>query len=98
MRTIFYIICRLRTATGFEAFGTFNLGNDRSFAYALFAQLQGRRHPHATDVLQVDLMETRDGLPVNLRVISCTAEELAANCKCITKEMFKLLNLGNKTL
>jgi hypothetical protein len=98
MRTVFYLICRLRTATGFEAFGNFNLGNSRSFAYALFEHLKGRREVSATDVLQLDLMETRNGLPVNLRVISCTAEELAANCKYITKEMFKVLNLENKTL
>ena len=98
MRTVFYIICRLRTATGFEAFGRFNLGNDRTFADTLYLHLKGRRQASPTDVLQLDLMETRDGLPINLHVISCTAEELAANCKYITKEMFKLLNLGNKTL
>lgn len=97
MRTVFYLICRLRTATGFEAFGTFNLGNDREFAYTLFEHLKGRRQASSTDVLQLDLMETRNGLPVNLRVISCTAEELAANCKFITKEMFKLLNLESET-
>jgi hypothetical protein len=93
MRTDFYIICRLRTATGFEAYGWFNLGNDRDFASAVFAKLQGRDNPQDTDFLHLDLMEARDGLPVNLRVLNCTAEELAANCKCITKEMFKLLNL-----
>lgn len=96
MRTVFYIICRLRTADGFEAYGSFNLGNDRGFAHELFDKLQGRGLPQETDVLHLDLMETRDGLPVNLKVISCTAEELAANCKCITKEMFKFLNLEDK--
>jgi len=98
MRTVFYLICRLRTATGFEAFGNFNLGNNRSFAYTLFEHLKGRREATPADVLQLDLMETSNGLPINLRVISCTAEELAANCKYITKEMFKLLSLENNTL
>jgi hypothetical protein len=95
MRTTFYIVCRLRTANGFEAYGSFNLGNDREFAYDLFGKLKGRELLQETDMLNIDLMETRDGLPVNIRVISCTAEELAANCKCITREMFKLLNLEN---
>jgi hypothetical protein len=81
---------------GFEAFGSFNLGNDRLFAYEVFQQLKGHRQPQETDMLHLDLMETRDGLPVNLLVISCTAEQLAANCKCIAKEMFKLINLENK--
>jgi hypothetical protein len=98
MKTVFYIVCRLRTAIGFEAYGSFNLGDDRGFAHGLFAGLKGRDLPKETDVLHLDFMETRDGLPVNLRVISCTAEEFAANCKYITKEMFKLLNLENKTL
>jgi hypothetical protein len=38
-------------------------------------------------------METRDDLPVNLKLITCTLEELAENCKLITKEIFKINNL-----
>jgi hypothetical protein len=95
MRTTFYVILRLRTADGFEAYGSFNLGNDREFAYRTFGQLKGRELPQETDMLQMDLMETKAGLPVNLRVISCSAEEIAANVRCITREMFKLLNLGS---
>jgi hypothetical protein len=93
MRTTFYVILRLRTTDGFEAYGSFNLGNDREFANRIFGQLKGRELPQETDILHMDLMETKDGLPVNLRLISCTAEEVAANVKCITREMFKLLNL-----
>jgi hypothetical protein len=93
MRTNFYVVLRLRTINGFESYGSFNLGNDREFAYGLFHQMKGREFLNETDVLHMDLMETKDGLPVNLLVISCTAEELAANVKCITREMFKLLNL-----
>ena len=93
MRTTFYVVLQLRTANGFESYGSFNLGNAREFAYSLFGQLKGRESVSETDVLHMDLMETKDALPVNLVVISCTAEELAANVKCITREMFKLLNL-----
>ena len=93
MKTTFYIIIRLRTSHGFEAYGTFNLGNDRQVARRIFEQLEGRDSVAETDVLHLDLMETSHGLPVNLQVISCTAEELAVNVKCITREMFKVLNL-----
>lgn len=93
MRTTFYVILRLRTADGFEAYGSFNLGNDREFAYSTFSQLKGRELPQDTDMLHMDFMETKEGLPINLRVVSCTAEEIAANVKCITREMFKQLNL-----
>jgi len=44
-------------------------------------------------MLHMDFMETNKGLPVNLQVLSCTSEEVAANVKCITREMFKVLNL-----
>lgn len=94
MRTTFYIILRLRTADGFESYGSFNLGNDREFAYRTFGQLKGRQLPQETDILHMDFTETKEGSPVNLQVVSCPAEEIAANVKCITREMFKLLNLG----
>ena len=93
METTFYIIFRLRTDKGFEAYGTFNLGNDRRAARRIFAQLEGREAAAETDILHLDLMEMSHGLPVNLQVLSCTAAELAANVKCITREMFKILNL-----
>jgi hypothetical protein len=93
MKTTFYIVCRLRTASGFEAYGWYDLGNNREFASEVFASLEGRDTISEADLLHLDLMETRNGLPVNLRVLNCTAEELAANCKYITKAMFKLLNL-----
>jgi hypothetical protein len=96
MRTAFYVILRLRTIDGFESYGSFDLGDDREFAYRTFRQLKGRELPQETDILHMDLMETKEGLPVNLRVVSCTAEEIAANVKCITREMFKLLNLEKK--
>jgi hypothetical protein len=39
--------------------------------------------------LQIDLMETRNDLPTNIKVLGCTLEELAENCKVITKVVFK---------
>jgi hypothetical protein len=44
-------------------------------------------------ILQMDLMETKNNLPVNIKVIGCTLEEMAENCKVITKEAFKIFTL-----
>jgi hypothetical protein len=44
-------------------------------------------------MLAMELMEAVNGLPVNLHMLGCTLEELAHNCKIITKETFKLHNL-----
>jgi hypothetical protein len=34
-------------------------------------------------------MEIEKGLPVNLDFITCTLNQLAENCRIITKELFK---------
>ena len=44
-------------------------------------------------VLQMDLMETKNNLPVNIKVLGCTLEEMAENCKTIAKETFKIFTL-----
>jgi hypothetical protein len=41
----------------------------------------------------MDLIETVEGLPVNIKVINCRLDELTANCRIISKQVFKLLNL-----
>jgi hypothetical protein len=38
-------------------------------------------------------METIDELPVLVKTISCTLEELAYNTKLITREIFRLKNI-----
>jgi len=93
-QAVFYIILNLRTCTGYESFGKFFIGNNKRFATDIFAQLKGRReNVDEKSILQFDLMETINGLPVNIQMISCSLEELAENCKIITKETFKLFNL-----
>ena len=39
------------------------------------------------------IRETKEGLPLNLKMKSCTLDQVVENCKLITKEMFKLNNL-----
>jgi hypothetical protein len=96
MKRTFYIVLNIRTAGGFESYGRFFLGNDREFAYRLFSKLEGNTAVAEKDVIHMDLMEASEGLPLNIRMKSCRIEELALNCKIITKEIFKFLNLGDQ--
>ena len=89
----FYVVLSIRTVDGFENFGKFNLGNRREAASNVFSQLQGSSVVNEKTMLTIDLVETVNDLPVNLHILACTLEELAHNCKIITKETFKIFNL-----
>lgn len=86
----------MKTPAGPESFARFFIGNNRATAYALFQSLKGTTDVDERNVLYLDFMETRDGLPLNLKLITCTLEQLAENCKLITKEVFKMNNLESK--
>ena len=89
----FFVVLSIRTPHGFESFGKFNLGNKRKPAVDVFRQLKGNPIVDEKTILTVDLVETVNGLPLNLNILGCTLEELAYNCRVITKETFKLYNL-----
>ena len=93
MEATYYIVLNIKTANGFESFGKFYIGNDRDFANSLFLKLKGDEEVNESDVLHLDFMETRYNLPVNIKMINCTLDELSENCKIITKEVFKFFNL-----
>lgn len=93
MKTQFYILLSLKTPAGFETYGQYFLGNDRQAAYDLFNQLKGSELTTDHALLHIDLMETVDELPVRIRTMYCTLEELGCNCKLIAKGIFRLLNL-----
>jgi hypothetical protein len=92
-QTTFNIVLNIITCNGYECFGKFFVGNNKEFATAIFDQLKGRKNVNDKTILQLDLVETINGLPANIHMISCSLEELAENCKIITKEAFKLLNM-----
>jgi hypothetical protein len=96
MKSTFYVDLNMKTADNFENYGRFFIGNDPDFAYNLFAGLKGSEVIGEEDVLHIDLVELQDGLPVNISVINCTLEELTENCRTISKEMFKHLNLEKR--
>ena len=93
METQFYILLSLKTKQGFVDYGQYFFGNDREAAYDLFRQLKGDADMVANCPLHIDLMETVSGLPLKMKSICCTLEELGFNCKLIAKEIFRLKNL-----
>ena len=93
METQFYILLSLQTPRGFVDYGQYFFGDDREAAYGLFAQLKGKTEIKDSCLLHIDLMETRNGLPVKIKTICCTLEDLGANCKLIAREIFRLKNL-----
>jgi len=93
METAFYILIYIKTVKGFESFGRFYIGDNEELAYQLFKKLKGNEEWVGECILQIDLMETKNSLPVNIKVIGCTLEQLAENCKIITKEVFKMFVL-----
>lgn len=93
METQFYILLSLKTAQGFVDYGQYFFGDDREAAYELFRQLKGDKNIKDTSLLHIDLMETVGELPVKIKSIGCTLEELGWNCKLIAKEVFRLKNL-----
>jgi hypothetical protein len=92
MTTQYYIVLNVKTSKGPESFGRFFIGNSRERAYDVFKQMKGAEADEK-NILYLDFMETVDGLPVNLKMITCTLNQLSENCKIVTKEVFKLFSL-----
>jgi hypothetical protein len=94
METQFYILLSLKTPKGFVDYGQYFFGDDREAADELFRRLKGEEKINDSCPLHIDLMETVDELPVKIKTICCTLEELGVNCKLIAREIFRLKNLG----
>ena len=93
METAFYILLYIKTPRGFESFARFYIGNKEELARNLFEKLTGNGEDLDNCILQMDLMQTRNNLPVNIKVLGCTLEEMAGNCTIIAKEAFKIFTL-----
>lgn len=91
--TIFFIVISIRTLEGPESRGKIYIGNDRKGAEELFNGLCCQDEAAEDSMLLMELMEDRGGLPVNLKIKSCTLEDLSENCKSIMKYLFMTLNL-----
>ena len=93
METQFYITITLKTHKGLESFAKFYVGNNRQLAINIFRQLKGSQNVSEKNILYFDFLETEKGLPVNLDFITCTLNQLAENCRIITRELFISENL-----
>jgi len=92
--TRFYIQLNIKIGSDFQCYGKFLLGNNKKFANDTFQKMRGNKKVNDKTILHLDLVEKRNGLPLNIQMISCSLEELAENCKIITKEIFKFSNLA----
>ncbi|TMI80998.1 MAG: hypothetical protein E6H10_12690 [Bacteroidetes bacterium] len=91
--TKFHIELSIKTTHDFECYGKFMLGCIRKFANSLFQKMKGNKKVDDQTILKLEFVETRNDLPVNVQVISCSLEQLAENCRTVTKEIFKFYNL-----
>jgi hypothetical protein len=92
METQFYITLSFKTWEGFQTFARFFIGSNPDVAYDIFRKLKGSDEADEKNVLYIDFIETCEGLPKNLKVKSCTLQQLTENCGIITKELFKFFN------
>jgi hypothetical protein len=93
MRTQFFIALNIKTGAGPETIARFRIGNNLEQAYHIFYLLKGDDTVSETNIFYLDFMEMKDGLPVNLKMIGCTLDQLAENCRIIAKELFMLSSL-----
>jgi hypothetical protein len=89
MPATFYILLHVKRNSGLENYGRFNVGNDREAAYHLFDKLKGFTDIKESDMLCMELMETVDNLPVNIKMKSCSLQQLCENTGLITRHVFR---------
>lgn len=95
----YHISLNIKTPQGkFEAYGKFELGDDKEFAISVFERLKGDDEVSEKSVLHMDLTEYVDGFPFVLNAKHCTLEELAANTKRISCDIFKRCALDGNDL
>ena len=70
---LYFIYCYiLRPRRVLRVLARFYIGNKDELARQLFDKLKGSGEEIDDCILQMDLMETRNNLPVNIKVIGCT--------------------------
>lgn len=93
MAADYHILLNVKTCAGYENFGKFYIGNNRDAALTLYQSLHGNENDSVDCPLQVELREYVTGLPMEVKLLNCTLEELGRNCKLITREVFRQINL-----
>ncbi|WP_461450380.1 hypothetical protein [Mucilaginibacter sp.] len=93
METRFQISLHMKTPSGFETYGNFDLGSDREQAMAIVEQFKGAEDLSQQSILYMDLTEVQDGVPLPVRILHCTLDEMVYNVRIITRDVFKNLSL-----
>jgi flagellar motor switch protein FliM len=93
METLFQISLHVKTPSGFETYGMFDLGRDREKAMEIFSQLNGTDEVTTSSILYMDLSEIRNSIPYPVAIRHCTLEDIACNARVITRDVFKNLSL-----
>ncbi|MET0466526.1 MAG: hypothetical protein ABW007_25435 [Chitinophagaceae bacterium] len=89
----FYITLNIKTGSDFEKYGKFFVGDDEETALGIFKKMKGTAEADDVNFLQIDFMEMKDTLPLNIKTLNCTLDEMTDNFRTITKEIFKRFNL-----
>jgi hypothetical protein len=93
METSYEISLNMKTLKGIETYGCFQLGNDEAFARRLYGSLAADEKVSVDSVITIDLVKREGGVPFPQGLRHCSYEQLSANVRLITKEVFKHLNL-----
>ncbi len=96
MQPSFYIHISIQTPDGPQAIGRFELGSDREESVSLFKKLKGSPEVNLKDMLYIEFMETVNGLPLNIDILTCDLQELGTNTMLITQELFRVINIKSK--
>jgi hypothetical protein len=93
METNFQISLHIKTPDGFETYGNFDLGSDREQATAIVEQFKGTEDLSESSILYMDFTEVRNGIPLPVKILHCTLDEITYNIRIITRDIFKNLSL-----
>ena len=87
------IALHARTPSGLDTIGEFFIGANRQAAKDLFNTLTGSSEGIQEGLLLMELQEINRNLPLDIRMIHCTLDQVAENCRLIAKAQFRALTL-----
>ncbi|WP_159466750.1 hypothetical protein [Dyadobacter sp. 3J3] len=93
METFYQIVVEMKALHGRREIGRFLISTDREFAFKTFNNLKGKTNVLQSQILLLNLLEIHRGSELIIESVACNLEELAENCKIITKDAFKFFNL-----
>ena len=93
METKFQISLHIKTPAGIETYGNFDIGSDREQAMAIVEQFKGTDELSEHSILYMDFSEVKNGIPLPVRIMHCTLDDIAYNVRIITRDLFKNFSL-----